>query len=378
MSFDVSISACPDYSAENVRRALAECLDAVGGLDWVTPGMKIAVKANLVIAMKPDTAAVTHPSVVTELCRMLVSRGAEVIVGDSPGGLWNSAWVGYVYTASGIREVESIGASLNRDFGETEIEFPDAAAAKKFFLTSWLLDVDCIIDCCKLKTHAFMAMSCAVKNFFGAVPGARKPEYHYLYPQLSSFADMLIDLNLFLKPCLTVVDAVMGMEGNGPTQGTPRHLGAILASRSTFAADLACVSLIGLDPMDVPTVKAAFERGLAPASPQELSVYGDLASFAVPDYVTLPIHEDMDFRSHGPVINWLLRTCFATRPKIDRSICVGCGKCAEACPVHASKVVDRKAEIDKSVCIRCFCCQEFCPKGAISVHRPAFARLLGK
>ena len=75
MCVNVSIVPCPNYEPETARRALAAVLEPLGGLDWVKPGMKIAVKANLVARMKPETAAATHPALVTELCRMLTERG---------------------------------------------------------------------------------------------------------------------------------------------------------------------------------------------------------------------------------------------------------------------------------------------------------------
>ena len=95
--WDVSVVPCESYEENTVRTALCAAIDAVGGLDWVKQGMKIAIKPNLVSAMKPDTAAVTHPTVILELTKMLLSRGAEVIIGDSPGGLYNDIFLEKVY-----------------------------------------------------------------------------------------------------------------------------------------------------------------------------------------------------------------------------------------------------------------------------------------
>ena len=112
MCVNVSIVPCADYSTEEAANALKAVLEPLGGLDWVEPGMKIAVKANLVARMKPESAAATHPVLVTELCRMLTERGAEVTVGDSPGGPFTPAWVGGIYTGTGMRMVEQAGAKL--------------------------------------------------------------------------------------------------------------------------------------------------------------------------------------------------------------------------------------------------------------------------
>ena len=114
MKPDVVITACPDYSERSVRSALEAVLKPLGGLDWVTPGMCIAIKANLVTFMKPEGAATTHPSLLCALVEMLAERGADVVVGDSPGGLYNAAFVNRVYAATGMRAVEQAGGRLNR------------------------------------------------------------------------------------------------------------------------------------------------------------------------------------------------------------------------------------------------------------------------
>lgn len=250
--------------------------------------------------------------------------------------------------------------------------------ARAFTYTSWLSKADAIIDFAKLKTHGMAGMTCAVKNFFGTIPGTRKPEMHYMYPNTADFCSMLVDLALYNKPRLTLVDAVDCMEGNGPTQGTLRHMGALLAADTPFNADLVCAHLIGMDANDAPTVAESIRRGLCPADWRELEIDGDPDIFALPDFEKLPISSKIDFTNKLPVVGALLRRGFGTGPKIDRSKCVGCGKCAEVCPAGAAHVEHGKAAIDAKKCIRCFCCQEFCPKGAVSVHRPLLARLLSR
>lgn len=378
MCVNVSIVSCPNYEPSVVRNALSAVLEPLGGLDWVVPGMRIAIKANLVARMKPETAAATHPALVAELCRMLTERGAEVVVGDSPGGPFTAAWVGSIYTGTGMRAVEAAGASLNSDYSTCEVSFPEGNTVKSFPYTAWLEKADAVIDFAKLKTHAMAGMTCAVKNFFGVIPGTRKPEFHYMHPKTSDFCDMLCDLAAYVKPRLTIVDAVLCMEGNGPTQGKPRHMGALLAADTPFNADLVCAGLIGLDTKDPPTVAAAIKRGLCPASASELSISGDPAAFALPDFEKQPVAADITFKKTFPFVNAFLRRNFGTGPKVDAKKCIGCGKCHEVCPAGAAVVRKGKAHINSKLCIRCFCCQEFCPNGAVSVHRPLLARIVTK
>ena len=377
MSINISITACGDYSPEHLDAALAAVLEPLGGLDWVQSGMTIAIKTNLVSRMSPESAAVTHPEAVAALTRMLVSRGARVIVGDSPGGPYTAAWVHSVYHGAGIDAVERAGGELNEDFETEEVRFPEGKTAKSFSYTSWLKKADAIIDFAKLKTHGMAGMTCAVKNFFGSIPGTRKPEMHYLYPNTPDFCSMLVDLALYNAPRLTIVDAVDCMEGNGPTQGEPRHMGAILAADTPFNADLVCAHLIGMEAADAPTVAESIDRGLCPADWRDLAISGDPDEFALPDFKRLPVGGKIDFRTKIPIVSAFMRRGFGTGPKVDKAKCVGCGKCAEVCPAKAAHVVNGKAQIDAKKCIRCFCCQEFCPKGAVTVHRPLLARLLG-
>jgi uncharacterized protein (DUF362 family)/NAD-dependent dihydropyrimidine dehydrogenase PreA subunit len=377
MPFDAAAARCPDYEPAHVRAALEEAVNAAGGLGWVAPGMRIAVKCNLVGAYKPEAAATVHPAVAGELCSMLTARGAEVVIGDSPSGVFTAGHLSAVYSVTGMKAVEETGAQLNYDFSQRDVYFPEGRRLKSFPLTAWLLDADAVIDLCKLKTHAMVGFTCGVKNFFGSIPGTHKTEFHYLNPKLEEFCDMLIDINEFIKPRLTVVDAVTGMEGNGPTAGTPRHIGVIAAAKTPYAADLLAAKLIGLDG-SAPTIAAAAERGLCPGSFDGLSVYGDVAAMAVADFKKQPPRGEMRLNSKIPAIRHIASLCFGTGPRVNAEKCVGCGKCQSVCPMHTVHVKDGKARISREACIRCFCCQEFCPQGAITLYRPPLARLMGK
>lgn len=376
---DLSIATCESYESEAVEGALRHALDALGGLDWVRPGMRIAVKANLVSFLKPEAAATTHPAVLCALTKLLVERGAQVVIGDSPGGLFNAAFVGRVYAATGMHLAETCGAVLNQNFAIEEIDFPQAKAAKHFTATAWLGEADAIINVCKLKSHGMMSMSAAVKNMFGAIPGTMKPEYHYKYPNESDFADMLVDLNEYFKPRLCIADAIIGMEGNGPTRGKPRAIGALLASESPYALDLACAHIMGLGIDDVPTLAAAQRRNLMTESVDALSVAGDLEAHCVADFDNILSRHGLDFSGDGALrqlVGRAMMTALASRPRLKAEACIGCGLCARTCPAHAIDMAHDLPRIRRQRCIRCFCCQEFCPKGAMVVYRPVIARLL--
>ena len=383
MNWDAAFAACKSYDDTEVSAALQTAVDAAGGLDWVTPGMRVALKLNLVSAMKPEQAATVHPAVVCALVRMLTARGAHVILGDSPGGLYTSAHLQRVYDATGLRAAEALGAELNEDFSVCTVSYPEALQARSFTMTAYLQQADAIIDVCKLKTHGMMGMTNAVKNFFGIIPGTMKPEYHYKYPQISDFSNMLIDLSTYFKPRLCICDAIVGMEGNGPTQGSPREIGAILAAESPSKLDLLAAKLIGLTADDVPTLQAARERKLIPNTAEELKIAGEPERFIVPDFKTMPAQSSVFFHKAGTgaigkVVDKIMFQALTPCPKVKKNECIGCGKCAKICPAKAIRMENKLPTIDRKACIHCFCCQEFCPKGAMGVSRPFIARLLNQ
>lgn len=378
MNCDVSISRCESYEPEVVKAGLLAALAPIGGLDWVTPGMKIALKVNMMMQIKPEKAGTVHPQIAASLCELLVERGASVVVGDSPGGPFSAAFLASVYSTTGMRQVLKAGAMLNDNFAIQDVSFPEAVSAREFQVTSYIAETDAVIDLCKMKTHALMAYTGACKNLFGIIPGLRKSEFHYRYNTHEAFANMLVDLCEWCKPRLSIADAIMTMEGNGPSGGTPRFMGAILASYNPHALDLAGAHLMNLSESDVPTLTAAVQRGLVPQEIGDLRVFGDLESFVIPDYQLTPKQDVTLWGSKNPAIAKVLSGMFASRPLIDRNRCVGCGECFRVCPAGAITIADKKASIDKQKCIRCFCCQEFCPHGVIEVHRPPVARLLNR
>ena len=373
---DVSIVPCADYSAAAVEAALTAALLPFGGLDWVTPGMRVAVKVNLLGPHRPEKAATTHPALVTALCRRLAARGASVVVGDSPGGFFTRAFLAPVYAACGMQQAVQPGVRLNDDFTETDVDNPAGAVLKAFRCTNYLRDADAIIDVCKLKTHGLMAYTGAVKNMFGAIPGMKKSELHYAFPTAESFAAMLVDLYERVRPRICIADAVTVMEGNGPSVGTPRHLGALLAAENGHALDLLGARLMGLTARDVPTLSDALDRGAIPESAEQLTVCGDWRPFVATDFQCTPIRSVISWGTGNPVLVRAMERALADRPAADQRLCTGCGVCARHCPIPAITMKRRRPLINRSQCIRCFCCQEFCPAGAMQKHRPPLARLL--
>ena len=376
-NYDVAVVCCKTYDVEAVKPALEEAVNAVNGLDFVMPGMKIIIKPNLVSFKKPDAAATTHPALLEALVEMLLARGADVTIGDSPGGPHSLPLLNRVYAATGMNRLEKLGAKLNRNMNEKTVDFPEGKVLKNFTYTEYLDEADAIIDFCKLKSHGMLGMSAAVKNLFGTIPGLKKPEVHYKFQNDAEFAEMLVDLNEYFKPRLAICDAVVGMEGNGPTAGTPRQIGAIIASKSTYYADVVGAELIGMNIDGLPTLQAAYERGFAPASSKNLRVYGDIRALTVDDFKAPPVR-GLSFMRKGNVLHFISKAALEHKPTLKKHLCIGCGECARMCPAKAIEMKNKKPHINREKCIRCFCCQEFCPRAAMVAHRPLAAKVLNK
>ena len=376
----VVITPLSEYDVDAAKSVLLNSLTSLGVLDKIKEGMTVVIKANLVSAMKPEESATTHPTLLIALTSILKERGARVIIGDSPGGLYNSVFVGRVYRASGMHEVEKYGAELNDDYGQSSAEFDRAHILHTFTYTSYLDKADMIINFAKLKSHGMMGMSCAAKNLFGTIPGVIKPEYHYRFPKYEDFADMLLDLDEYFHPTVSIADAVVGMEGNGPTAGTPKKLGFLLASTSPHTLDMLAAHLLGFKADEIPTLERAKHHGLIPADVSELNIIGSTDGLFVTDFEKVVEHRSLQFSGDGknPIKRFFAKIAEAilkTKPALKDELCVGCGVCANICPAKAIVIKDKKAKIDRTLCIRCFCCQEFCPKSAMKVKRTVLAKL---
>lgn len=376
----VAIVPLAEYTDGGARVALNSLLESIGGFEYVNKGVKIAIKANLVSAMKPDEAATTHPTLLCALCDILTERGAEVVVGDSPGGLYNSVFVGRVYNATGVRATLAHGAKLNQDFSEAYAEFPEGKVLHSFTYTGYLDNFDLIINFCKLKSHGMMGMSCAAKNMFGVIPGVIKPEYHFRFPRYEDFADMIVDLDEYFHPVISIADAVVGMEGNGPTAGVPKKMGFLLASRSPHTLDMVAAHLIGFKKEELPILEAAYRRGLVPPTVEGVNIIGSADGFLISDFERVVERRSLEFSGDGKnplkrLFGRFAGSLLRTRPVLKPKLCVGCGVCAGICPAKAIVIKNKKAKIDRKKCIRCFCCQEFCPKSALKVKRTPIAEL---
>jgi uncharacterized protein (DUF362 family)/Pyruvate/2-oxoacid:ferredoxin oxidoreductase delta subunit len=331
---------------------------------------------------KPEKATTTHPAVARAVAELVKEAGAVPIIGDSPGGyhFYTRKSLESVYEGCGMTEAGRLsGAELNFDTTVVDVPYPEGRVIKLVKTIKPVLDADVVINIPRLKTHMMTVYSGAVKNLFGIIPGSYKAEYHLRFEDTEEFADLLIDLCSFAKPALTVMDAIIGMEGYGPTNGVPKQVGLVLASADPFALDAAACDVIGLKEKQVPTIRKSIERGLYRGNLVGVELRGEkLEDVRVPDFKKPTVKVAFNFYSLllPKFIKKPLNNLIKPRPTFDREKCLGCGTCVKSCPPKAMTMVDGMPSVDLGVCIRCFCCHELCAHGAVGIKRPWFIRVV--
>lgn len=371
---------CPEYTA-NVEEILRQGLDELGGMSaYVKPNQKVLLKVNLLMKKRPEEAVTTHPSVVEAVVHLVQEAGGIPIIGDSPGGPYTVNALKGIYERSGLKEVaERTGAILNFDVGQTIVAHPSGKIVKSLTVTKSVTDADVIITLSKLKTHGMMTFTGAVKVLFGVIPGLLKAEYHLKMPDLKNFANLLVDIVTWVKPSLSIMDGIVGMEGDGPSAGKPRAISALLLSEDPFALDVAATHLIELKPEKVPTIMAARERGLA-SRMDELEWVGDDRSLWRIQNFILPKTYSVNFLDMVPLPkgtkNFLMNR-LRSRPYFEHELCVGCKDCINNCPPKALVMNEENLPaVNLDTCIRCFCCQELCPRQAVQIVKPRLGRTI--
>lgn len=379
MAFTVSLARCTDYSPGLLAAALEEVLAPLGGIrDHVSPGDRVLIKPNLLAPKRPEDAVTTHPQLVKAVILKIQEHGAVPVVGDSPGGRNTRASYRALLKKTGIQQVldETGVEPVYFDEPTITVSSERAQTFRKMTVAGILDEVDAVVCLPKLKTHIFTYYTGAVKLLYGYIPGILKAEYHlHAGRDVATFADLLLDLNETFPPALSIMDAVVGMEGSGPQHGDPRRIGLLLASASSTALDFVAATIIGIDPLSVPTITRAADRIIGPQSLDEIAIYGpSIGDIAIDDFA-LPA--TLDIGHIPPFLFTIAQRVAAIRPVINPGRCIMCGKCTEDCPPSAIRQEPGGVpHIDYRQCIRCFCCHELCPVGAISVKRPLLRRFL--
>lgn len=374
------------YDQERVDAVVAEGFSLLGGLETLfCPEERILLKPNMLSRALPQKAITTHPAVFSAVAKALQAAGCQHLTyGDSPGNPTNTPAKAAETCGIGAA-AEALGIPLG-DFTHSEtVSFPEGQVAKSFAFAKAVTEAEAMINLCKMKTHALERITGGVKNLYGCICGVNKAAGHAVHPSSDTFAQMLCDMHRYLKPRLHVMDAVLAMEGNGPSSGTPVAMNLLLFSTDPVAMDSLFAALVNLSPEAVPTCVYGQEMGVGIMDPERIDVVTPQGVLTVEQAAKAYGKPDFDvfrgvMKKHFLSKVMPLLPFLQHRPKVDRKKCIGCGLCQESCPV-AEKAVHagngQKAKYDYSKCIRCYCCQEMCPAKAITVYRSPLSKLLG-
>jgi len=360
---------CSDYGG--AADALSSLFDMGGFPGTELTGKRVIVKPNLLSDKEPERAVTTHPEVVRAVLRALKSAGAVPAVADSP---CSAVKLERVWEKTGIKAVcqeESVELINAERSGSEPLNFEGTgySIAKPFY------EADAIVNVPKLKTHLLTTMTAAVKNLYGTIPGYQKAQLHKRFPDAHSFSRFLAALYGNCTPVFNVLDAITGMQGEGPSAGEKFDFGFVALSRSAVAMDFALAHLLQIPATAVPYLpilagddspqefltKISFEGDLTREDRFQISTPSTLRARLIPSWLVKLI---------DPFI-WI-------RPEF-RDTCIHCGRCIEACPVKALAFdEDKNVQLNPQLCIGCCCCHEICPVSAVEMTQSPLLNFVRK
>jgi len=373
MKSSVSIVRCKDYDEGRVLSSLRQGIDLIGGIQtFVKKGNRVLLKPNLLFGKSPERAVTTHPSIVEGMIQIVQEAGGVPSIGDSPS-VGSLAWTA---ERAGIQAVaEKMKCPL--------VEFhrpilPPAGGGETFKqleVDQAVLEADVIINLPKFKTHGLTLLTLGIKNLFGCIPGPKKPLWHLKAGEdQKTFAKILVDLYRVIRPSLTLLDGIVGMEGNGPNSGRPIPIGLILASGDSLSLDQVVCDLLGISRETLLTNRVAFEQGMGK---DPIEILGEKVEDLKISNFEFPARSQPNWRLPG-FLSKALKNALTSKPVMDEEICKSCDRCAEICPPKALARRGKDLFFDYGQCIRCLCCLEVCPEGAISVKQGWALRLIGR
>jgi uncharacterized protein (DUF362 family)/Pyruvate/2-oxoacid:ferredoxin oxidoreductase delta subunit len=341
---------------ENVRLAVDRTFEI---FPMELRGKRILIKPNLLRASEAKEGIVTHPAVLRAVVEKVETMDpASIVVGDNPG-LFGYGENEESFKITGLMEAAK-GYYQNIGNDSQKVDF-NAEFMPTVSLSKIVLDSDIIISLPKFKTHGLTVITGAIKNSYGFLPGAQKAKLHKAAGSPERFHEVIVNVFRLRVPDLFIVDAVVGMEGNGPASPDLRSIGLILASSNAVALDSVMAMMMGCDPGRLHFLRKAKEAGLGDYDLSTIEVIGELKR--LPDFKLPPLGGQAIFRNE--TMQTMIHNRTLLRPQADPELCTGCGICVEQCPVSALTMNDDLPQVDADTCITCFCCQEICPEKAM-------------
>jgi uncharacterized protein (DUF362 family)/Pyruvate/2-oxoacid:ferredoxin oxidoreductase delta subunit len=365
MNNKIAVRKCKEYVLNEVYDLISDIYIKTDGPD--VAGKRVLVKPNILTDDDPAKCISTHPVVVEAMIRFLQSKGATVLVGDSPA-VHTQKFKG---VKSGIFEVCQTTGAKWINFLDNPVE--KSLRRGKIRVAAIVDQVDLIISLPKFKNHELVYFTGAIKNSLGMVPGFTKGKQHALHQDRSKFGEFLVDLNEAITPDYFLMDGIMGMEGPGPGRGFPVEIGLLFGSTNPLVLDIIASRIAGYEPLVVPTSRAAYFRKEWLQSEDDIIYDGpEMSSIIKKGFMKVPISTTNNIALKFVMKRLKFMKKLERRPVFIHENCTGCQKCVNICPVQAIlPSPSKKTHIiltDKK-CIRCFCCSEVCSDNAVVIRR---------
>jgi len=360
MKAKVGVAHCTGYEQACVLSAMRDAIERAGGIEF-PPGSAVLIKPNLLSNAPPERGINTHPEVIRAAIRLTKELGGKPVVAELPGIGPDSFVRQAAQWTKAVCDEEAVEFRLFKQNGFKKVEV-DGTTLKELHLPIDVLEADYIINLPKLKTHMLTILTGAVKNLFGCLPFFERKQIHGLGAK-DEFAHALLDILSAVKPDISILDAVVAMEGRGPSDGRLVNLDCIIVGKDAVATDVAACKLAGWNAQEIKHLAFAGERRVGVSDIDDIEIVSD--SEIKPAKLATP-PTSMNIARNAP--GWIHSAVYhlwKVQPKILKNKCTGCATCAAACPTNAITIVDDKAQIDRKKCIECFCCKELCPSSAV-------------
>ena len=345
-------------SYDNCRQAIDRAFEL---FPQSITGKKVVIKPNALRISRADEHVVTHPAVLKAVVDKVEEfEPAEIVVGDNPG-LHDYGDNYKTFEKTGLLEAAK---GYYHNFGDEsrQIDFKEEILPR-IGVSAHILDADVLISIPKFKTHGLTVLTGAIKNSYGILPGAQKARLHKLAGAPEPFNDLVVDIFRLRIPDLFIMDAVVGMEGNGPASPDLREIGVILAADNAVALDGVVARMMGVKPGNLRFLEKARTDGLGDYGEDTLETVGNL--FTIDDFKLPPMAGGGIATT--PAIADMMQASIQLRPQADPDLCSSCEACIEQCPVSALYMENDLPAVSEELCITCFCCQEICPEQAITL-----------
>jgi len=364
---------------DTVERNVVKMFDMAGGVDkYILSGDRVLIKPNFLGPKKSSTGTTTDLGILESLIKLVLGRNATPIIGEGVPIVYD---VDTTFKRVGVhRLAEKYGIELvNMDrYPHEVVRFDHPVVLKEIPVSRLVFEVDRIINVPVMKTHTQTTVTLGMKNLKGCVPGKHKLTLHRL-----GVSEGVVDLNTVVKPTFTVIDGIVGMEGNGPMNGRPKRMNLLVGSDDVLALEIVGAKIMGFDPYTIRHIYLARDKGIGEYDLKNIRVLGEpidavRSEFSFPMLNTKKWLGPLLFNCVIPMLARVgLDVTACARWTYDRFTpyptfgdrCTGCGKCIKNCPEGAIRFAgEKRPVVDKKKCIKCYVCDEVCMAGNVEVR----------